>query len=437
MRDDNSLYWIWLAEKCGIASKEFPRLISHFEDPFEIYRLEPEEIEAINCIGNRLKSALCDRSLERAYSIIKYCKKHGIDIISYADTRYPSNLRTLEDPPIVLYCLGKLPKTENRICIGVVGTRKISAYGMESAYKISYELAASNVCIVSGMALGVDAVAACGALDAKGDTIAVLGCGIDVVYPKEHTKLQRIISNRGAVITELPPMEPPYGKNFPKRNRIISGLSNGVLVIEGNQISGALITARYAATQGRDIFALPGKINENNSEGSNLLIKGGANVVLSAEDILYFYDFLYTRAINYRGLKHAKSSSDFSPEAVERYGVSSKVYFSSSEAVRTEDNAQGALKEKKSSTAPKDREKPVWQSDNREAEIGEDMSAKILEGLDPLTKRIFDMMPMDRAVLPDEFTEEGIGIAETVTAFTMLEISGLVSALPGGAYIRK
>ncbi len=434
MYDDDSLYWIWLADKCGAASKEFARLIGRFENPFEIYRLEAEEIGAIDFIGERLKSALSSKSLESSYSILKYCKQNRIDIITYGSKRYPSRLKTLEDPPAVLYCLGNFPDFDKRLCIGVVGTRKISAYGVESAYKISYELAAANVCVVSGMARGVDAIAACGALEAGGDTVAVLGCGIDVVYPKSHTKLEKHICQRGAVITEYPPSEAPYGHNFPKRNRIISGLCQGVLVVEGDRISGAKITAEKAVSQGREVFALPGKINESNSETPNDLIKRGANVALRSDDIILHYDFLYHDTINYRGLKNAKSKSDFSLKAVQRYGVSAEIYYGTAVS-------DGAHVQKTPRTVSQRKtEMHEAEAVDSKEDIGReesDNSAAVLGGLDPLTRRVFDLMPIDRAVSPDEFTSSEIGIAEAITALTMLEISGLVSSLPGGTYIRR
>ncbi|MBO5415459.1 MAG: DNA-processing protein DprA [Clostridia bacterium] len=437
MYDENCLYWIWLAESCGVASKDFARLIGRFENPFEIYRLEGEEISAIDFIGDRLRDALSRKSLEGAYSILRYCKENKVDIVTYGDERYPSRLKMLENPPAVLYCIGKLPDFNNRLCVGVVGTRKISAYGMEAAYKISYELASANVCIVSGMALGVDAVSACGALEAGGDTVAVLGCGIDIVYPKAHTKLRRAIAGRGAVITEYPPSTPPAGRNFPVRNRIISGLCQGVLVIEGNLSSGAMITAKKAVAQGRDLFALPGKINESNSEGPNELIKDGANVALRSEDIILHYDFLYHDTIDYRGLKRSKNRSDFKVGAVEKYGVSSEVYYSAAElAARASERASAPVvnNDRAELASESGGQEYSGQTDNREVS---DNSDTVLAALDEVTRRVFNLMPLDRAVSPDEFASAGVGIAEAITSLTMLEISGLVSSLPGGTYIRK
>ncbi len=436
MKDNDSLYWIWLADKCGPASREFARLISMFENPFEIYRLDTEEIGAIDGISERLKNALASKSLERAYSTLKYCKKSGVQIIAYSDERYPARLKTLEDPPAILYCLGELPNFDRQIGVSVVGTRKMSAYGAESAYKISYELASANICVISGMALGIDAIAACGALDAKGTTVAVLGCGIDIVYPRAHAKLKRFIENHGAVITEYPLGEPPQGKNFPKRNRIISGLSNGVFVVEGNATSGAMISARHAVSQGRDIFALPGNVDESNSEGPNELIKNGANVVTASDDIILYYDFLHHDVINYRGLKLSRSSSDFDIKRLKRYGVSADICYVAEPQAKVDTNEATVIKK----SEPKEdvRAKNIAESEAvPERQSESDNSARVLEGLDVVTQRVFSLMPIDRAVSPDEFTSAGVGIAEAITALTMLELYGLAESLPGGTYIRK
>ena len=437
MKDNDSLYWIWLADKCGPASREFAHLIGMFENPFEIYRLDTEEIGAIDGISERLKNALSSKSLEYAYSVLKYCKKCGVQIIAYSDEKYPSKLKTLEDPPVLLYCLGELPNLDRRVSVGIVGTRKMSAYGAQSAYKISYELAAANLCIISGMALGIDSIAACGALDARGDTIAVLGCGIDIVYPKAHAKLKKIIENHGAVITEYPLGEAPHGKNFPKRNRLISGLSNGVFVLEGSVTSGAMITARHANSQGRDIFALPGNVDESNSEGPNELIKNGANMVTSSDDIILYYDFLHHDVINYRGLKGARSSSDFDVKRLSRYGVSADVCYVAPTPAASSETPVPTEKKQEAKREEKSHDKDSAADQTVERSSASDNSAEVLEGLDTVTKRVFSLMPIDRAVSPDEFTSAGVGIAEAITALTMLELYGLAESLPGGTYIRK
>ena len=321
MNDANSLYWIWLANHCGIASKEFGRLITRHPDPFELYRMNEDELEHLEGISAYLKQRFSDKKLDSAYDILRYCRKNHVQIVAYGDPAYPERLRMLEDPPVLLYVLGRLPNMDRRLCIGIVGTRKISEYGRDAAYTISYELAATHAVVVSGMAKGADGVAACGALAAGGDTVAVLGCGISRVYPKEHMSLMKAIARNGAVITEYPPAEHPNGWNFPKRNRLISGLCQGVLVVEGPEGSGALITADWAVTQGRDLFALPGQVGTINAEGPNRLIQKGARMATCAEDILQRYRFLYGDVLNegrrVRALRHPVPAKD----SFVRYGV--------------------------------------------------------------------------------------------------------------------
>lgn len=433
MKDENILYWLWLSEKCAIATKDFRSLAERFEDPFELYRLETEEIEHIEGISERLKNKLSDKSLENAYSTLKYCKDNKVNIISYRDERYPKRLKDIENPPVLLYVLGELPDFDKRLCIGVVGTRSMSDYGKEAAFRISYELAAADAVIVSGMALGIDAVSAAGALEAGGVTVAVLGCGIARTYPKEHVKLKKAILKRGAVISEYPPFEAPNSFNFPKRNRIISGLSGGVVIVEGSERSGALITAAKAISQGRELFALPGNVDSVNAEGPNELIKSGANVVLSSEDVIDHYDFLYHDVINYREYSKAKKSFAYSDRMLKKYGIGA-AYFKKKEE-------QGAMTdvpevmfvnndgfEAKDSSAEKLAGEQIERRDD---------SAKLLEGLDDTSKKVFGLLPIDKSVSPDALTAHGMDIGEVITALTMLEISGLISSLPGGLYIRK
>ena len=424
MNDENTLYWIWLSERCGIASKDFGRLMRKYESPFDIYRLDDEETERIEGIAPTLKARLTDKSLDSAYSTLRYCKQKKIDIIGYSDIRYPSRLKSIEDPPVLLYVKGRLPNMNERLCIGMVGTRKMSDYGRESAYTISYELSAANVVVVSGMALGIDGVSACGALAAGGQTVAVLGCGISVTYPKEHGRLMEDIARHGAVITEYPPSEKPHGYNFPKRNRIISGLCQGVLVVEGAMGSGALITADRAISQGRELFALPGKINESNSDGPNELIKNGALVALGADDVISHYDFLYHDSINYKGLRKAKNCEVPVDVAIKRYGVAS-VYKKGTGYKADEEKAESVIEIKTvvEGEAPTPALKAVADS--------------ALEGLSAEDRRVFEAMPIDRAVSPDGLVVENMSTGEIITALTMLELNGYIQSLPGGMYLRK
>ena len=441
MRDENTLYWLWLAEKCGIASKQFGRIIEKYDDPFDVYRLSEDEIEQLEGINGALRAKLCEKDLESSYSILKYCKENRVDIISYGDSRYPARLKNIEDAPILLYCLGHFPDFNSALCIGIVGTRKMSEYGKQSAYKIGYELSSAGAIVVSGMALGVDGAAASGALSAGGRTVAVLGCGISVVYPKEHKKLMEEISRKGAVITEYPPTEAPHGHNFPKRNRIISGLCQGVLVVEGAAGSGALITARRAIDQGREVFALPGKIDESNSEGPNELIREGAYPALCSDDILRHYDFLYHDVIDYS--KHTKAKRKVArgdaDAALRKYGVGSRVLKFANDP-KPQEPAQTQTPDEESFVLEQKREEeqtPIEQASTEKRESMADNSAELLAGLDETTRRVFESLPIDKAVSPDALAAAGIGVGDAITSLTMLELCGLVSSLPGGLYVRK
>ena len=443
MKKDNFLYWIWLSEAVGDMTHGVGALCEQYEDPFDIYRLDEEELAHLEGISPVVRDRLGDKALDGAYEILCHCRRRNMDIVTYRDPRYPMRLRTLEDPPVLLYCLGQLPDMNRRLCVAMVGTRSMSEYGKQTAYRMGYELAAGRVVVVSGMALGVDAVAACGALEAGGSTVAVLGCGLDTVYPKEHKHLMQSIIKHGAVVTEYPPSARPVGQHFPRRNRIISGLCQGTLVVEGAKGSGALITASHAIAQGRDLFALPGKVNESNSEGPNELICNGAHATLSAEDILCFYDFLYHDDTDVGALKRATRSSTISDGILRRYGVSPergrKAEGASAQAVSVtppiaEAEAVPVYRdEPKPNAAEPRREEPVAKRDGDHP----DQSERLLASVDATTQRVFSLMPTDRAVTPDYLAAEGVEIGDVITSLTLLEIVGLVSALPGGLYVRK
>ena len=449
MKDENTLYWLWLAGKCGIASKDFGKLIARYENPFEIYRMESDEIDRIEGIHDGTRLRLQEKSLEEAYSILRYCKQNRIRIYPYGHERYPDRLRNIEDPPVLLYSLGELPDLNNRLCIGMVGTRKMTEYGKENAYRIACELAGANAVVVSGMALGVDGVCACGALAAGGETIAVLGCGVSVVYPKEHERLMRAIAAHGAVISEYPPSERPNAVNFPKRNRLISGLCQGVLIIEASRRSGALITASHAIRQGRELFALPGKVGESNSSGPNELIRSGANMTVGAEDILRHYDFLYHDVIRYRGLRSAQKYSGNSDAALKKYGVSFLCYRGRyDEDENAADKAETPATGNRSFDGEPEPKQPVPEKTAPQKNDPEPQKSApptppsgaeeaILASLDDTSRAVYEKMPAGRAVTPDLLVGDGIGMGEAITSLTMLELGGLVTSLPGGVYIRR
>ncbi len=443
MINENTIYWLWLAEKCGIASKHFDKIIQRYKNPFDLYRLDESDTEKIEGISAALRARLCEKNLDEPYSIIKYCKQNKIDIISYGDTQYPECLRRIEDPPIVLYCRGSLPRFDASLCIGIVGTRKMSEYGKESAYKIAYELASAGVVSVSGMALGIDGVAECGALAAGGRTVAVLGCGIKTVYPKVHKRLCEEIARHGAVITEFPPDEEPHAHNFPKRNRIISALCKGVLVVEAAERSGALITAHYAIAQGKEVFALPGKISDEGAKGPNSLISKGAYTALSSNDILTHYEFLYGDDISMAGLGSAKKRMPSADTVLAKYGLDYAVGTDAGQESilypkrkESTDNRSG---KKKAHVEAKGTDRGEIQKIPEQTQVKASGEAEaFLATLDSTTQKIYGYFPQGKAISTDEIVGAGYGtVTDTLTALTLLEVGGLISSLPGGMYIKK
>lgn len=279
-------YWIALSMLPDIGPVRARKLLSLFLTPEKIFEAGFEDLRSVEGIGtNKVKNIKEFSAWKNIDAQIKILEKQGIQAVGLEEPSYPGMLRELEDAPVVIYMKGDI-QPEDRYAIAIVGSRKPTPYGMSATEKISEELAAMGFTIISGMARGIDAISHKGALRAGGRTIAVLGSGLDVTYPPENKGLMDKITRSGCVISEFPPGTPPDRENFPKRNRIISGLSLGVLVIEATSNSGSLITAGYALEQNREVFAMPGNINSPTSEGTNELIKRGAILTRRAEDIV-------------------------------------------------------------------------------------------------------------------------------------------------------
>jgi DNA processing protein len=401
--------------------------MSRFGSAYEIYRATDEELTGFDADGNERLHRLTDKELDDSIRILEYCFSQGIEIISYDADKYPSRLRMLQDPPAVLYCRGHLPDFENRLCIAIVGTRKMSEYGRDAAYKIAYELSEAGAVTVSGMALGVDALAACGSLSAGGSTVAVLGCGVDRVYPAKHGELMDAIISKGCVISEYAPGTEPFARNFPQRNRIISGLCQGTLVVEADESSGALITAGTAILQGRSIFALPGNINAAGSKGTNALIIEGAQPVTCAKDILDNYCELYSKVLNVEAI--AGSRSDFSAKNAKRYKLSYAVDEVSAPAPKNKKKSakvENAVKPTAAEPAPTEPARAV-SADNDPR----------LNTLDENAKRIYALLKPYEDTRVEAITSTGIPVGQIMASLTVLEIMGLAEQRPCSAYRRK
>lgn len=284
---DNKEALILLNMIKGVTSIRAKKLLDNFPDPKEIFKASAKTLRQVNgfseAVVQRIISGPKEIDLEEEISLIK---KSGVKLIFCIDKEYPYNLKEIFDPPMVLYVRGEI-KESDIVSLAIIGSRNASIYGLNTAEKLAEELASLGITIVSGLARGIDSSAHKGALKAKGRTIVVLGSGLSYIYPPENKKLaEEIIRSGSAVISEFPMDTPPHSYNFPRRNRIISGLSLGTVVVEAAPKSGALITAGLALEQGREVFAVPGNVNSLNSSGTNSLIKQGAKLVEKAEDII-------------------------------------------------------------------------------------------------------------------------------------------------------
>lgn len=279
--------WIALNMTPGVGPRVTARLLEHFGSAEAIFDAPRRELALMRLPPETIESIASRELHARAEDEIERVRKLGGDILVLDDGVYPALLRETYDPPVVLYVKGAWDECLERPCVAVVGSRRCSTYGQNAALMMSRELAQRGITIVSGLARGIDAAAHRGALEAGGRTVAVTGTGLDRVYPRDHNKLADEILNRGgAIVTQFPLGTPPVSENFPYRNRVISGLSLGVLVIEAAENSGSLITARLAMEQNREVFAVPGNITSRNSFGTNYLIKGaGAKLVQQWQDV--------------------------------------------------------------------------------------------------------------------------------------------------------
>lgn len=283
---ENILYWIWLSI-LNLEPCQKNKLLEIYKNPKNIYNQTKSKLEKIIFSEKIIKELTSKEKLAKAETILLNTEKAKIEIITIDKYYYPYRLKYLPDFPMVLYARGNKNLLNIKNTIAIVGSRKPSEYGRHITLNLSYKLARKDYCIISGLAKGIDSYAHKGALIAKGKTIAILGSGIDNIYPKENEKLyHKILSENGLIISEYPLNEKPLPTYFPKRNRIISGLSDKILVTEANSKSGSIITANLGLEQGKDIYAIPGNITNYNSEGTNNLIKDGAFLVTNLEDII-------------------------------------------------------------------------------------------------------------------------------------------------------
>ncbi len=424
MQENSTVLWIWLSLVCGAGSKSPEMLLDAFGGSvFGIYEAEEKELCELSFLDRTTRTKLCNKELSEARSIYAFCKNEGVGILTYESALYPQRLKRIRNCPTVLYYKGILRDLEPEVCIAEVGTRDMTEYGASSSYSVAYDLAKAGAIVVSGMAKGVDGMAHRGAIDAGGYTVAVLGNGIDRAYPAEHKPLMEEIIKNGMVITEFKPFTAPQGRNFPIRNRIVSGLCQGTVVMEAPSKSGALITADIALEQGRDVFAFPGKVGELNSSGTNGLIRRGAKIVMSASDILSEYQPLYSSRINLNNIPQVKAR---------RYIPSIDLRVASPSPIRKK-NAEESLQNKSPA-----------------AKNGKNDTQKVNEPVQvPQRELDLSSFPEDQSRILSVIKEKGqasadelamitkMSVGDVLASLTLLELTDTVSALPGNKYSLK
>ena len=392
-------YWVWLSARPGIGALTLNRLLEWFGSPEQVYFADGKAYADLPGLKKSDTDVLSDKNLMSAKKILGDCEELGYRIVTLSDGDYPSRLRNIPDPPVVFYVRGRLPVVDEEAAVAVVGTRGCTPYGIKAAERMGYELSRHGCLVVSGLARGIDTVAAKGALRAGGRIVGVVGAGLDIVYPPENAPLFDDVAALGAIISEYPPGTPVAGEHFPQRNRIMSGLSVGVAVIEAPLKSGALITASHALEQGRDVYAVPGNVDSPSCEGSNRLLREGAILVTSGREIAEEYAALFPDKITF-GLKKIPLGTDQTEKLIRSVTVRKR----QKPAKKEIDNARGVeyidvvkLKER----------------------LGTD-EFKVLSCIGPRTLHIDDII-----------SESGLEAGVALSSLTMLELDGIVEQLKG------
>lgn len=373
MMSEDKKYWVWFATALGPGVKT-DKIFPFFKSPREIYEADDEKIR---CAFNDAQfRKLRATKLEDAEKTVALCERKGWEIITLADREYPAGLRKINDRPLVLYADGDISCLRGKVIIGVVGTRKPGDEGVTVAHNLCTDISAAGAVIVSGGALGIDSAAHKSALFAGGKTVCVLGCGFGTNYLKDNKELREKIAKNGAVITEYPPYTAATKYTFPKRNRIISGMSHAVLVVEAGEKSGSLITAKEAMRQGRTVFAVPGSLLSSAYTGANRLIADGAKVVVDVSDILRPFAAIYPERLN-----------------LEMVGT-----------IKYTENA-----------------------DSKEA----------VEGLDPDMEKVYNCLGSEPVHFDEIVAITGLGQVRAVTAIMQLELAGHITETESKKYIIK
>ena len=413
------LHWIWLAHRPGLSDRGRAALLQRFQDPEDIFYADRKTLAEVEGLSGTGLEALGDKSLDEAQSILKICRDKKLGILTFQDAAYPRRLRNISDPPAVLYYKGQIPDLESCPAIAVVGTRKASAYGLTTAKRMGYQIARCGGIVVSGMAYGIDGMATAGALTAGSPAVGVLGCGVDVVYPMSNRSLFRDMEEYGWLVSEFPPGYPPSRWTFPKRNRIISGMCNGVLVIEAPEKSGSLITARQAAEQGRDVFVVPGNIDLPSFQGSNQLLRDGAIMVSSGWEVVSEYEGLYPNSLR-KELGQCRQTA--CPEEVQFAADSEKQYEKVAQDIQKPKQIRN-LKKKLDKIDKKD----IDNTASRPYSVVDTDSIPLSDE----ERSVIQILEQGERLVDDVIAQTGLPAGKLLSLLTMLELKGIVRRLPG------
>ena len=414
MISENALYWIWITNSLGYNNIKVKRLYELYDDIKLFYSGGIREWRFCGIFTENELRKLEKETLNKAEVIIEKCKKLGYSIISIDDEQYPECLINIDVPPAVIYVSGNLPDIDNRVTLAIVGTRRATHYGVDNAFRFGYALAKCGGIIVSGGALGVDCASHRGALATKGVTVCVLGCGLNYNYLPENEGMRKAIALNGAVISEYPPDEPPMKYNFPTRNRIISALSDGVIIMEAGRKSGSLITANIAIEQGKEVFALLGNNNPQN-EGSNSLVKAGC-----AHPVTDFMDVLNEFNKN-RGIVFDNIEIDFDDIPSSEFD---------------EVPVKGA-KQVLSKNKPKafDNKRAEQKINNKKIEITDEYLKNL--NLSDTAIRVYKTMSSEPVHIDTISKRLDVPVFKVLTIMSQLEIKGLITPLSGRRYVQK
>lgn len=404
------VHWIWLATRPGVSDRQRKAVLEACGDAEDVYFADGESYGKISALSAEAWESLLDKNLTGAETILTQCTDKNIRICTFHDSLYPMRLKHIPDPPLVLYYKGTFPKMDDAPVITVVGTRESSLYGNNVARRMGYQIAACGGIVVSGMAKGIDGMAMQGGLLSGGTVVGVLGCGVDIVYPKSNQRLFADMERHGCLISEFPPETEPYRWNFPKRNRIMSGLSNGTVVIEAPQKSGSLITARDALEQGRDVFVVPGNVDMPGFDGSNALLRDGAIPVRNGWDVISEYAAMYPDAVRpFSGEPDVEGEHE-QPKVAEK----------------------PILPAKRPASARRNQKKSI---DNGASQPYSDLKA-ILDTLSNSQRSIVELLTEPRLV-DDIIAETGISAAKVSMELTLLQVRGIIKRLPGNRITLK